>query len=991
LQAFPPFVEEVLQFAACYLFLVPCCLLFVAFMVYGFVTVFWGRNNTMSLKDLFWNIALSGKTIEEDETRTSNLFIRYFLMNLALVSGFCILLLFAVESIAQKSYIDACLNGSMAVLCLVAFLIARTKVAPELPILIAVGGYPVFCAGLVMNGAAQGAGFVWMYMYPLMATILMGMKYGILLSLLMIAPVSLIVFVPGLSNYVYQLAASLRLVVAYFLVMGMTIAFEFARAGKEKANLELTRDLKAQRDEIAALKEKADAASEAKSSFLANMSHEIRTPMNAVIGMTELLLRQDLPREAKENLSTIKQAGTNLLSIINDILDFSKIEAGKLEIVEGEYLFASLINDVINIIRMRLGEKPLRFTTRIDGKLPVKLLGDEVRVRQILLNLLTNAVKYTRKGNIVLSVWGQKSETPRNFTLCFEVKDTGIGIRPEDMKKLFGNFMQFDSKRNRSIEGTGLGLAISRNLCHLMGGSLAAESVYGEGSVFTAGIPQKVLDERPFAPVEDVEHKNCLVYEERKAFATSIVYTLDSLEAPNKLARDRDELMRELRGGGYQFVFIAWPAAEEVQKILKENASAITVVAMAEYGKKIPQNCRELYMPTQPVMVANILNGQTTGLGFQDTEFLNIRFTAPEARILTVDDIVSNIDVVSGLLAPYKMIVDKADNGVTAIEMIKKESYDLVLMDHMMPGMDGIEATEAIRAWEAEQHKKPVPIIALTANAISGMKEMFLEKGFNDYLSKPIEIAKLDDMMSRWIPGDKKIKAGRGIRRETPGAGPEWFIPGVDVKQGINMTGGSEAGYRKVLAQFRKDALERLGWFRDFSVASSAEDAQQLAIQAHAIKSAAGTIGAAEVSAEAAILEAAGKAADTQTIIKTLPLFREHLTQLIEAIGKSGEGRSVEGEKSEDLAVSGEQLDSFPAARASPRPSQAFFTSLALLQEALEGKNMKEIDRLLEEMEKLPLDAETREQINDVSDKVLMGEYEGALERVALALASKEM
>jgi signal transduction histidine kinase len=298
----------------------------------------------MTVKKLFWNIVLSGKAFENEEAGLSNLFIRYFLMNLAIVSGFCILLFFSIESILQKSYIDVVLNVSMAFLCLISFLIARTAARPEVPILIVVLGYPVFCAGLVLNGAAGGVGFVWMYMYPLTATILMRMKTGVFLSLFMIIPVSLIVLIPGLSGYRYEFAAALRLIIAYFLVMGLTIVLEIARAAREKTNLELTRGLKAQRDEIAVLKEKADAASEAESSFLASMSHGIRTPMNVVIGMTELLLRQDLDRKAKENLSTVKQAGTNLLSIISDILDFSKIEAGKLEIVEEKYFFAFIIH-----------------------------------------------------------------------------------------------------------------------------------------------------------------------------------------------------------------------------------------------------------------------------------------------------------------------------------------------------------------------------------------------------------------------------------------------------------------------------------------------------------------------------------------------------------------------------------------------------------------------------------------------------------------------
>jgi CheY-like chemotaxis protein len=214
-------------------------------------------------------------------------------------------------------------------------------------------------------------------------------------------------------------------------------------------------------------------------------------------------------------------------------------------------------------------------------------------------------------------------------------------------------------------------------------------------------------------------------------------------------------------------------------------------------------------------MVANILNGKDTVFGFQDAEFPDIRFTAPGARILIVDDIANNLDVASGLLAPYKMAVDRAGSGAESIRMARNQSYDLVLMDHMMPGMDGIEAAAAIRADEKARNERNVPIIALTANAIFGMKEMFLEKRFNDYLSKPIEIAKLDDVMSRWIPAEKQIKSGRGIRRETFGGESGIVIPGLDTQKGVSMTGGTEAGYRKVLAQFYKDAAERLPFFAE--------------------------------------------------------------------------------------------------------------------------------------------------------------------------------
>jgi CheY-like chemotaxis protein len=352
-----------------------------------------------------------------------------------------------------------------------------------------------------------------------------------------------------------------------------------------------------------------------------------------------------------------------------------------------------------------------------------------------------------------------------------------------------------------------------------------------------------------------------------------------------------------------------------------------------------------------------------------------------------VDDIEINLDVAEGLLSPYEMVIDRATGGAEAVRMAQENHYDFVLMDHMMPDMDGVEATAAIRAWEESQQalEKPalsfgedetqrnplkrLPIIALTANAISGMKEMFLEKGFSDYLSKPIEIAKLDEIMTRWIPAEKRIKTGGEIERKTFAGESALSIPGVDAKRGINMTGGTEAGYRKVLAQFCKDAAERLPVF----AAPPAETATNaFATQAHAIKGAAGTIGAAEVSAGAEALETAGKAGDTAAIREALPLFHERLARLVEDIGKA-----LEEDRKEAAAPSfGEE-------------NGVVVDALSALRAALEAKNMKETDRLLEELERIA-ETEMAEQITNISDRVLMGEYTKAMELITILLAEKE-
>jgi CheY-like chemotaxis protein len=408
--------------------------------------------------------------------------------------------------------------------------------------------------------------------------------------------------------------------------------------------------------ELDLAKKRAEEASRSKSSFLATMSHEIRTPLNAIMGLSEIEMQKELPRETRDNLEKIFSSGSSLLGIINDILDISKIEAGSMEMVPTEYGVSGLVSSAIQLNLVRIGSKNIAFGLEMDHTIPKALYGDELRVKQILNNLLSNACKYTAEGFVKLSVGWEPSGG--RALLRFAVSDSGQGIRPEDLDKLFTEYRQLNARANRHIEGTGLGLSITKKLAELMGGSITAESEFGKGSTFTITVEQGIVDSTPVGA---------------------------------RAVKD----LKEFRFG--------------------------------DYNSKRAKNLIRTYMPY--------------------------------GNVLVVDDVDINLEVVMGLLLPYGLNVDCVSSGREAIEKITLAGlegsgvprYDLVLMDHMMPGMDGIEATERIRGEIGTDYARAVPIIALTANAMTGNEEMFLSRGFDGFISKPIDIMKLDVELNRRI------------------------------------------------------------------------------------------------------------------------------------------------------------------------------------------------------------------------------------------------
>ena len=502
-------------------------------------------------------------------------------------------------------------------------------------------------------------------------------------------------------------------------------------------------------------------ANEAKSQFLANMSHEIRTPINGILGMDSVLLKECHDENLREYAKNIQSAGQSLLSIINDILDISKIESGKMEILTIRYQLFSVLNDCYNLTKIKLQNKPVSIIMQINEKLPSWLYGDEVRIRQIINNFLSNAVKYTKEGNITFEL-DFEEKTDEQILLVITVRDTGIGIKEEDLGKLFESFTRIEEKRNRNIEGTGLGLNLTKNLVNLMGGEVFAESTYGKGSCFTAKIPQKIADAKP----------------------------------------------------------------------------------MGDFGKRYQQ-----YLSTS------------------DDDKLS--FLAPDAKILVVDDVTMNIKVVEGLLKATKIQIDTAVSGSECLECVKTTPYQMIFLDHMMPEMDGLETLEHMKNL-ADNPNAQTPVIMLTANAIVGAKEEYIEAGFTDYLTKPIRETELLEMILKYLPEELVCEnGGQGIEKsqdaqdmEQPEAGGEGAEPlqrleqleGLDVKTGLTYCMNEEDFYIEMLQEFlQADKASQLKHFL------AEEDWDNYRTTVHALKSTSLTIGAAHLSGEAKALEMAAK------------------------------------------------------------------------------------------------------------------------------------
>ena len=544
------------------------------------------------------------------------------------------------------------------------------------------------------------------------------------------------------------------------------------RYGERKGYVILILDITETRnyiEEITRVREQAEQANIAKSAFLANMSHEIRTPMNAIVGLSDIIMEESKGRKVYEYVCDIKASAHNLLALINDILDLSKVEAGKMELITTQYHVKALVKEVLNMMDIVASQHGLMVESEYDMTIPCGYFGDEGRIKQILVNLLNNALKFTRKGYVRISVAGRPGETEGTERLIFRVQDTGCGIREEDLERIFENFKQLDSKRNRSAEGTGLGLSITRRLAELMQGTVKVESVYGKGSTFTVEIEQRIADARPLSEVPETEAR-----------------------------------------------------VEE---------------------------------PLEP-------------------------FTVKDYRILVVDDNLINRKVARSFLQTYGLEITEAESGMEALELVHRTKFDIIFMDHMMPVMDGIETAQKIRTECGENGRLPL-IIALTANAMEGVRENFLVNGFQDFLAKPLDRRAMHKILLKWIPEEKRMAGGSWIEnlQANNDRFREIIIEGIDTDEVAGHYGGSIEEYNELLQLYCLDGKRKLKVLQELW---EEQDYEGYGIEVHALKSASANVGAVRLSSRAKEQEKAVNRGDREFVDgRVSKLLEEYGEQLM--------------------------------------------------------------------------------------------------------------
>ncbi len=670
-------------------------------------------------------------------------------------------------------------------------------------------------------------------------------------------------------------------------------------------------------------------AERTKDDFLANISHEIRTPINTIAGMSEILANEDLRDDVREKVQDLQGASRNLVTLVSDMLDFAEIQSGKLELSESSYSLTSTINDIVNIINNQKKNKDIEFILDINTDIPALLVGDEQKLKRAMLNILSNAVKFTEVGCVVLEISCRRESYGIN--LCITVRDTGIGIDSSQLHNVFNSFSMVDTKRNRQEGGVGLGLAIAQAIIEKMGGFISVRSRKGEGSEFQIIVPQKVEQYEPMIVLENPLRFNVLVYIDMNQFSIAAVKNeygnnisniTENLGIVVHVCRNLNELKRRIERNYITHIFITlyeYTMDESYFNELAKHTGVVIILEETEAYRVHSDDIIRLYKPFYALPVSIILKGGKRYNNLNREAMNKNMFIAPDAKILIVDDNAINLRVESCLMKNYKFTIDTALSGMEALEKLESKDYDMVFMDHMMPEMDGVDTLHRIRD-KAGIYYANIPVIALTANAVAGAKEMLIAEGFQDFLSKPVEIASMHRILDKYLPDAKKIydfeddatdvQSGEAVHNDheheivyeqpqnpqasvnEPGAetAQEDTAADINEKQGTLYCGSLE-DFEDILKIHYEDYEENSQKIQAFY---DSKDWKNYVILVHGLKSSMKSVGIMKLSDMCLELELAGKENRIDYILKNHDVMMAEYARIHDVIGnRLGIGQKV--------------------------------------------------------------------------------------------------
>lgn len=647
---------------------------------------------------------------------------------------------------------------------------------------------------------------------------------------------------------------------------------------------------KTDHDKLVSSNNQMNAISVAKSRFLANMSNEIRTPINAVFGMVEVILKEELNDEAREQAETIKTASAELLNIINNILVYSKLESNKMELIPVRYNFRDMINDVIYSVVLEHSAEKNDFSVYVDHNIPNFIYGDDIRIKQVFRYLLFSSIHQLPHSRVFFDVRCETNKKDHSVTFKCNVSESGRGLTDSEIKAVFGGYNEYDSRQRSDFKGMGLELFICREILNLMNGSLKIESIPGIGMSIIFEFTNYVLDDEIICEVEDSNNKSVLIYLDNKNKENNWKPLMENLKVAYNYASGLSQFKQALEEKKYTHVFISDADYDSVHKIIESSGCEEYTYVVTDYQHVYEDfgKCKIVRRPIYSIPIADILNNKwNKELYLKPNKREEIIF--PDAKVLVVDDNVVNLKVLLSILEKYKIKADMATSGEGCLNILKDKKYDLLLLDQLMPGLNGTETLQKLK--KSDGINSDIPVICITADFGADVRERLIAEGFQDYLAKPVKAFYLDRMLRKYLPDDLMI-LGSNKKEETPVKEQNKDEVTEDkhntsdpleinVLRGIELVGGSEEVYNTILATYYQEGMKKLD---EIPEQSTAQDLALYSTNVHALKSSSASIGATNISERFKALEFAGKAGNREIVERdtpeTLDFFRQLLTKI---------------------------------------------------------------------------------------------------------------